>query len=129
VNKSSAISLASLAALLLAGPTLAQSTADADGPGDRVERACTTTTLPDDTKVPCSDDALNKRPGTASGMPHAPVNGVAGSGSMGAGSLGTSMGTMGTPSTGAANSGTSFPGAMGTGAASTGGAASAPAHR
>ena len=129
MNKSSAVSLASLAALLLAGSALAQSSAGADGSGDRVDRACTTTTLPADTSVPCSDDALNNRPGTAAGMTHASVNGVAGSGNMGAGSFGTSAGTMGTPSTGAVNSGTSFPGAMGAGAASTGGAASAPAHR
>ena len=131
MNKSFPVSLAPLAALLLAGSALAQTIPSPNPSGvdaDRVDRRCTSTTLSADASAPCSGDVLNDRPGVLPVVVRAPGNSTAGSGNTSAGSTGTSMGTMGMPSTGTVNSGTSsIPGATGTGAVSASGAARARA--
>ena len=158
MNKSSPVSLAPLAALLLAGSALAQtipSPHPSDVDADRVNRRCTSTTLSTDAAAPCSDDVLNDRPDA---LPFVvlrpPGNSTAGSGNMstgtttqpspgstgtastgtagnmGAGTTGTPMGATGMPSTGTVNPGTSsIPGATGSGAVSASGAARTPARR
>src|ERR1019366_10127173 len=65
MNKSSPVSLAPLAALLLAGSALAQTIPSPNPPGvdaDRVDRRCTSTTLSTDASAPCADDVLNDGP-------------------------------------------------------------------
>ena len=128
MNKSFPASLAALAALLLAGSALAQTTPSVDA---RVDRHCPSATLSADAAAPC-DDVLNDRPGEL------PV-GARSSGNGTAGSVNTTAGTptpiipggAGTAATGAMGSmgGGSIPGATGTGAVSVGGAASTPARR
>jgi hypothetical protein len=157
MNKSSPVSLAPLAALLLAGSALAQTIPSPNPSGvdaDRVDRRCTSATLTTDASAPCSDDVLNDGPRVLPVVVRAPGNSTAGSGNTsagtttqpspsstgtastgttgntGAGSTGASMGTTGMPSTGTVNSGTSsIPGATGTGAVSASGAARTPARR
>ena len=128
MNKSSPVSLAPLAALLLAGSALAQTIPSPNLSGvdaDRVDRRCTSTTLSTDAAAPCSDDVQNDGPRVSPVVVHPP-----GSGNTSAGFTGTSMGTTGMPSTGTMNSGTSsIPGAIGTGAVSASGAARTPARR
>jgi hypothetical protein len=140
MTKSSPVSLAPLAALLLAGSALAQTIPSANPSGvdaDRVDRHCTSTTLSNDASAPCSDDVLNDRPRELPVVVRAPGNSTAGSGNASAGtttqpspgSTGT-MGTTGMPSTGTVNSDTSsIPGATGTGAVSASGAARTPGRR
>jgi hypothetical protein len=157
MNKSSPVSLAPLAALLLAGSALAQ-TIPSPNPSsvdaDRVDRRCTSTALSTDASAPCSGDVLKDRPGvlpvavrppgnsttgngnTSAGTTTQPSPGSTGTaptgtmGNTGAGSTETSMGTTGMPSTGTMNSGTSsIPGATGTGAVPASGAARTPARR
>ena len=102
MNKSSPVSLATLAALLLAGSAVAQ-IIPSPNPSDldaRVDRRCTSTTLSADASAPCSNDVLNDRPGELPVVIRAPGNSTAGSGNTSAGSIGTSMGTTGMPSTG-----------------------------
>jgi hypothetical protein len=146
MNKPSSVSLAPLAALLLAGSALAQTIPSPNPSGvdaDRVDRRCTSTTLSADASAPCSDDVLNDGPRVSPVVVRPPGNSTAGSGNTsagtttqpspgntGAGPTGTPMGTTGMPSTGAVNSGTSsIPGATGTGAVSASGAARTPARR
>ena len=128
MNKSFPVSLAPLAALLLAGSALAQtipSPNPSGGDADRVDRRCTSTTLSTDATAPCSDDVQNDGPRVSPVVVRAP-----GSGNTSAGSIGTFTGTTGMPSTGTMNSGTSsIPGAIGTGAVSASGAARTPARR
>ena len=111
MNKFFPVSLASLAALLLAGSALAQ-TPDAN----RTDRRCTSATLSTDASTPCPDDVVNDRPGASPVVVRAPANSTAGSGNtvtgtqpspggtgtstgttgnMGAGSTGSAMGTTG----------------------------------
>ena len=108
MNKFSPVSLAPLAALLLAGSALAQTIPSASPSGvdaDRVDRRCTSTTLSNDASAPCSDDVLNDRPRVLPVVVRAPGNSTAGSGNASAGtttqpspgSTGT-MGTTGMPS-------------------------------
>lgn len=128
MNKSFPVSLAPLAALLLAGSALAQTIPSPNPSGvdaDRVDRRCTSTTLSTDTAAPCSDDVQNDGPRVSPVVVRPPGNG-----NTSAGSIGTSTGTTGMPSTGTMNSGTSsIPGAIGTGAVSAGGAARTPARQ
>lgn len=133
MNKFSPVSLAPLAALLLAGSALAQ-TIPSPGPSsvdaDRADRRCTSATLSVDASAPCSDDVLSALPGALPVVVHPAGTSTSGSGNTGVGSTGTSMGTPGMQSTGTVNSGTSsISGATGTGAVSAGGAAPTPARR
>jgi hypothetical protein len=117
MNKSSAIFLAPLAALLLAGSALAQTVVSPNPSGvdaDRVNRRCTTTTLSTDATAPCSDDVLNDRPGGFPVVARPPGNSTVGSGNM-------SAGTQASPrSTGTASTGTTGAGSTGTSAGTTG---------
>jgi hypothetical protein len=102
MNKSSPVSLAPLAALLLAGSALAQTIPSPDPSGvdaDRVNRRCASTTLSTDASAPCPDDVLNDRPGVLPVVVRPPGDSTAGSGNTSPGSSGTSMGTTGMPST------------------------------
>lgn len=114
MNKSSPVSLAPLAALLLAGSALAQTVPSPNPSGvdaGRVDRRCTTTTLSTDATAPCSDDVLNDRPGGFPVVVRPPGNSTAGSGNMGAGTSTQpnpgSTGTGSTGTTGAGSTGTS----------------------
>jgi hypothetical protein len=111
MNKFSTVSLAPLAALLLAGSALAQTTPSPDT--NRADRRCTSATLSTDASTQCPDDVV-KDPGASPVVVRAPANSTAGSGtgtgtttggtgtassgtagSMGSGSTGSSMGTPG----------------------------------
>jgi hypothetical protein len=114
MNKSSPVSLAPLAALLLAGSALAQtipSPSPSSVDADRVDRRCTSATLSTDASAPCSDDVRNG-PGVLPVVVRAPGNSTTGSGN-------TSAGTTTQPS----------PGTTGTAPTGTMGAARTPAHR
>jgi hypothetical protein len=128
MNKSSPVSLAPLAALLIAGSVLAQTIPSPNASGvdaDRIDRRCTSTTLSTDATAPCSDDVRNDGPRVSPLVVRPP-----GSGNTSAGFTGTSMGTTGMPSTGTVNSGTSsMPGATAPGAVSASGAVRRPAAR
>jgi hypothetical protein len=119
MNKSSAVSFASLAALLLAGSALAQTVPGPNPSGvdaDRVNRRCTSTTLSTDAAAPCSDDVLNDRPGGYPVLARPPGNGTAGSENMNAGTV-----TQPSPgSTGAASTGTTGAGSTGSSMSTTG---------
>jgi hypothetical protein len=133
MNTPFSVSLAPLAALLLAGSALAQTIPSPNPSGveaDRIDRRCTSTALSADASAPCSDDVRNDGPRESPIVVRPPSSGMVGSGNTSAGSTGTSMGTTGMPSTGSPNSGTSsMQGATGTGPASAIGATQTPARR
>jgi hypothetical protein len=128
MNKSSPVSLAPLAALLLAGSALAQTIPSPNPSGvdaNRVDRRCTSTTLSTDASTPCSDDVLNDRLGVSPVVVRAPGNSTAGSGNTSTGtttqpSLG-GTGTASTGTTGNTDAGSTGPsmGTMGSGAVRT----------
>jgi hypothetical protein len=129
MNKSFPVLLAPLAALLLAGSALAQTSAS------RVDHACTTSTLSTDPAAPCTDDVLNDRRDNSAATYRAPTPAAAGSGSMGTGTTyQPGVGGTGPASTGAAgnigagSAGTSM-GTTGTGAMPTSGTAGTPARQ
>ena len=75
MNKPSSVSLAPLAALLLAGSALAQTIPSPNPSGvdaDRVDRRCSSTTLSTDASAPCSDDVLNDGPRVLPAVVRAP---------------------------------------------------------
>src|ERR1035437_3119348 len=85
MNKSFPVSLAPLAALLLAGSALAQTIPSLSPLGvdaDRVDRRCTSTTLSTDTAAPCSDDVQNDGPRVSPVVVHPPESGNTSSGSI-----------------------------------------------
>ena len=127
MNKPFPVSLATLAALLVAGSALAQTIISPNSPRVetiRADRRCTSSTLSTDPLAPCSDDVLNDRPGVLPRVVRPPANSSAGSGITGATSTGTSNGNPGMPSSGTVNPGTSsVPGATGTRGASASGVA------
>ena len=133
MNKSSPVSLAPLAALLLAGSALAQTIPSPNLSGvdaNRIDHRCTSATLSTDAATTCSDDVQNDGPRISPVVVRPPDNGMAGNSNTSAGSTGTSMGTTGMPSTGTVNSGiSSMPGATGTGAVSANGVVRTPAAR
>ena len=120
MNKSSPVSLAPLAALLLAGSALAQTIPSPNPSGvdaDRVDRRCTSTTLTTDASAPCSDDVLNDGPRVLPVVVRTPGNSTAESGNTSAGTTTQpSPGSTGTASTGTTgNTGAGFTGtSMGT---------------
>jgi hypothetical protein len=119
MNKSSPVSFAPLAALLLAGSALAQTIPSPDPSGvdaSRADRHCISTTLATDASAPCSGDVLNDRPGEV------PLVLRSTPGSSTPGTVTTSTGTQ--SNTGTAST-TSNAGAMGTGATSATGATGA----
>ena len=110
MNKSFPVSLAPLAALLLAGSALAQTISSPSPSGvdaDRVDRRCTSTTLSTDTAAPCSDDVQNDGPRVSPVVVRPTGNtGTTSTGTtsnMGAGPSGTSTGSTGMQSTGTAS--------------------------
>ena len=133
MNKSSPVSLAPLAALLLAGSALAQTIPSPNLSGvdaDRIDHRCASATLSTDAAATCSDDVQNDGPRVSPVVVRPPDNGMAGNSNTSAGSTGTSMGTTDMPSTGSVDSATSsMPGTTGTGAVSANGAARPPARR
>jgi hypothetical protein len=98
MKKSSTVSLAPLAALLLAGSALAQTLPDPDA--NRTNRRCTSATLSTDASTPCPDDVRNGPPGGSPVVVRAPANSTAGSNT----STGTTSGGTGTASASPAGS-------------------------
>jgi hypothetical protein len=114
MNKHPHVSLALLAALLLAGFALAQTSTNPSGVNtDRDDRRCTTATLSTDPTAPCPDDVLNDRPGVMPPVVRPPANSAAASGNM-SGGASTPPGNAGTTSTGTTGNPGGNPSAAGT---------------
>ena len=111
MNKFSRVSLASLAALLLAGSALAQTTPSPDA--NRADRRCTSATLSTDSSTPCSDDVVNT--GASPVVVRAPANSTAGSVNTSTGTSSGGTGTASTGTTGNMGAGSTAPSMGGTG--------------
>jgi len=113
MNKSSTVSLASLAALLLAGSALAQTVPGPSGDAVRADRRCTSATLSTDSSTPCSDDVVNT--GASPVVVRAPANSTAGSVNTSTGTSSGGTGTASTGTTGNMGAGSTAPSMGGTG--------------